>query len=276
MMTTTYCYPEGAVWLKPTEPTLSEPTPTPEEQAAHDVWAADNDAAEAFGWLTLNSLTAGQIAMCPITVRPCRSRCREGAYYVGARPGGLPWSPVLVDGQWINIWCGHRGSCACSTVSTVVLPVPVGRIIEVKIDGVVLDPDLYRVDDGKNLVRLDGEEWPYCQDMSLNDGVGTFLVTYMQGFEATNVEKRAVGSLASEFIKMLGGDKKCRLPRGTRTVTRQGVNIELVTDLFAAGTTGLPEVDAIIRALNPNGLKFRPRVWSPDQQRPVTPTGGRF
>jgi hypothetical protein len=37
-----------------------------------------------------------------------------------------------------------------------------------------------------------------------------------------------------------------------------------VTELLRAGLTGIPEVDQVIRSLNPSGLKGRTRLYSPD------------
>lgn len=275
-MSVSYCYPQGAIWTKPTEPTLSDP-PTDDQQAAHDAWAQQVDLAEAFAWLTLRTLTAGQIATCEITVRPCRKRCRQGYYFTDfpAAAAGRPFTPYIQDGQWLNLWCGHRTDCSCTTVMEVILPGPVARVTEVKLDGAVVDPTKYRIDNGNRLVRTDGEEWPYCQDMNADDGDGTFLVTYLQGMEPNQVINAAAGSLAGEYIKLVGGDKKCRLPAGTTAVQRQGVSYEIVSNLFGTGITGLHEVDIVILSLNPHQLKTKPKVWSPDYQPTRRTTSGR-
>jgi hypothetical protein len=45
-----------------------------------------------------------------------------------------------------------------------------------------------------------------------------------------------------------------------------------VERLMDRGLTGVVEVDQVIAAYNPWGLKERPRVWSPDRPFPRTVT----
>lgn len=262
------CYPDTAVWARPP---VADPV-TDESVAAQ--LAADD--AEAFAWYALQSLTAYQLAICPTTVRPCKKACREGSYYLANT--GLPFAPkILPSGAWINVWCGCQDACSCTTVEEIVLPGPVGSIVEIMIDGVVLDPTAYRVDNGNRLVRQDGGEWPTCQDMNLPAGeVGTFTVTYFQGFTANSMTNRVAGELAKEFYLALTGGQKCRLSSRVTGLTRQGVSFELAVGLFSNGYTGLPTVDAYIATLNPFALKTRPVIASPDSiaRRPRVTTAG--
>lgn len=133
--------------------------------------------AEAFGWTLLASLTAYQVATCPITVRPCAKRCipeggllafpvATGGHTGALGGGGGAFNPHISGGRWLNS-CGCRSNdCSCTSISEVILPGPVGGIESVIIDGVVLPPSAYRVDNGNRLVRQDGMDWPACQDMS--------------------------------------------------------------------------------------------------------------
>lgn len=279
-MTASYCYPDSAVWAPPTEPPIVVPVdpdnPTEEEAAAlalHEAWVVNVADAEAMAWLTLQTRSAGRIAVCPVTVRPCRKSCNAGAYL----QYGPPFAPIMVDGGWINVWCSdHRGEdCACTTVREVILPGNVARVTEVKIDDVIIPDTAYYVRNGNRLVRTDGENWPRCQDMNLKDGEGTFFVTYLQGVEPDQLVNRAAGMLADQWYLSIIGDGSCKLPKGTRTVTRLGVTYEIIHNLFISGT-GIPFVEQVLQSINPNGLRRPGRVWSPDQKQATVPTSGRW
>jgi hypothetical protein len=132
---------------------------------------------------------------------------------------------------------------------------------EVKIDSVVLDDANYRVDNGNLLVRTDGGTWPSCAGEK-------FTVTYLNSYAVDAAGQFAAGVLAEEFLKAMSSDKKCRLPMGVTSIARQGINIELTAGLFPDGSTGIAVVDAFVRQWNPNLLKTRPMVYSPDIRRP--------
>lgn len=142
--------------------------------------AARMARAEALAWNTLAALTAWRIGVCPETVRPCSARCAPAGTWMAApvnsgQTGALPlhtigrsFTPHITGGQWVNsCGCSSADSCSCSAVDEVILPGPVGGIREVKIDGAVIDPTWYRVDNGNRLVsQHPGLVWPLCQDMS--------------------------------------------------------------------------------------------------------------
>src|SRR5262245_11619813 len=101
--------------------------------------------------------------ICEQVVRPCRAECRAPSTFEGWAPyargsagGGGPWpNPQLVAGEWTNVTCGAcRGACGCPDDSFAVLrlPGPVASVSEVRLDGAVLDPDAYRVDNATLLV----------------------------------------------------------------------------------------------------------------------------
>jgi hypothetical protein len=70
-----------------------------------------------------------------------------------------------------------------------------------------------------------------------------------------------VGLLAKEFMNACSGGK-CRLPRRVRSVSRQGVTMDMVdpTSIYAEGLTGLPEIDTWLKAVNPFTLAQPPKV----------------
>lgn len=140
------------------------------------------ERAEAFAWSLLASLTAYQIGVCPVTIRPCSARCAPAGsipYAITGRGSGAALgvgrigmlNPYISGGRWYNACgCGPR-DCSCESLPTVLLPGPVGGIVSVSLDGVTLPSSAYRVYDGNQLVRTDGQDWPACQDMSVGEGV---------------------------------------------------------------------------------------------------------
>lgn len=243
--------------------------------------------AEAMATQVLRSLTSFQVGGCPITVRPCAKGCGGGSFMaspvtagnagaLGVRVGPW-WASIDVDGQWVNNGCTCTTDCSCSAVSEVLLPAPVGQIVDVFVDEVILAHDSYRVDNGNRLVRLDGEVWPRCQDMSApHDGPGAFAVTYYNNWLPDGLASWVAGILAVEFAKSCTG-AKCRLPSGVQTIARMGVSMEIPTGMFEGGLTGIREVDAWVRVWNPYQLKSVSTVWSPDL-RPArrTTVGGVY
>jgi hypothetical protein len=213
-----------------------------------------------------------------VTVRPCGGGCRMGGYmswpvtsdgnFGGA---GFSWTPFIdQSGQWRN--CACPGACSCSARCEVWLPGPVASVSEVVVDGAIVPPGAYRVDNNNMLVRQDGECWPECQDFDLSavdpDTENTFVVTYSRGTAVPVAGQIAAGILACDFAKSC--DTGCKLPGNLASLTRQGIEVTVAdpTDVLNAGLTGISQVDQWIRAVNPNHLPGRMRVYSPDVNIP--------
>lgn len=225
-------------------------------------------AAVAFLW----NWTGKRYGLCEVTVRPQRRDC-FGATYRGA--GGHPdtlsgasWQPVLVGGEWFNLGCGSCGSvCGCSSVSSIRLPGPVNSIESVTVDGEMLAPEAYRVDNHKYLVRQDGGEWPVCNDLSKPDGEdGTWQVVYKQGVEVPRGGQIAAGVLACEFAKAVYKPTDCRLPERIQTVTREGVTVGILDpfDGIDSGHTGIWLIDSWVASVTRSPA--RSTVHSPDRK----------
>lgn len=218
---------------------------------------------------TLERLTAYRVRNCPVTVRPCKAGCSTGSPYVPAY-GNFFFDPHINGfGNWVNS-CGCTVSCSCSPLCEVVLPGPVGRIDSVKVDGQVISPSKYRVDNGNTLVWTGAETcpWPICQEMRLPDTeVGTFSVTYLNAFPVDSLGSYAAGVLSMEFAKACAGNR-CNLPTGVTHVVRQGITMEIASGAFPGGLTGLREVDTFLALWNPGQLTRPTGVWSPDVRRP--------
>lgn len=270
-------------------PTPAVPSP-PSAGSAPCAWTIDTTCVPGWGTATneqrdrsqslatyvLWAFTGRQFGTCEVTVRPCGSDCNVYGgwmtYPVTADGIGTVWAPFIRDGSWFN--CGCVGPCACEPECSVRLPGPVAGIVEVTVDGVVIDPALYRVDNRWRLVGVNGQCWPKCQNLGLTSpGEGTFEVTYLRGRPLPAAGQVAAGILAGEFLKACRGEA-CSLPANISSLTRQGVQIEMVdpTAETGAGLTGIREVDLWIMAVNPQKLQRRPRVFSGDVHNPVMRT----
>jgi hypothetical protein len=148
---------------------------------------------------------------------------------------------------------------------------PLVEITDVTIDGAVLDPAAYRVDEARYLVRQDGRLWPCRQDWWLPDGEpDTWSVTFDYGVAAPNDARTVAAYYACELARSMCG-MECQLPARTQSITRQGVSQVLFDplDLVADGMVGLPMVDTWVKAINPNRRRRRARIVSPDVPRRV-------
>jgi hypothetical protein len=114
---------------------------------------------------------------------------------------------------------------------------------------------------GSQLTLLGGE----CRGCSAC-GDDTITVDYRHGIPWPPFAAAALGELQSEFIAGMSGNGVCRLSSRAVSVSRQGVTVDMqaLSSEYAEGRTGLPLTDALITTVNPNGLKQRPRIVSPD------------
>lgn len=217
----------------------------------------------------------------------------SGRLYIGldsktvrplCRPG-CPCGQVLSRGHIVQFpewswdwWCTREGPCDPSKV--LLSGYPVREITEVKIDGVVLGLDEYRLDGMRWAVRKNNEVWPRCQNLSLDDDeVGTWAISYTYGQEPPLIGQSAAAELACQLYQMCYGDGgDCEIPATAVRVTRQGLTIDknaTINWFFGrrgAGegggwATGMPRVDMFLNAFNEHGLQQRPRTWSPDMYR---------
>lgn len=242
--------------------------------------SADVATALAAATTVLDELTGHQFGICTVKIRPCRAECRDGGSWAVGWPTWpdywTSWGAVGVD-AWLAIaTCGScsGGNCSCTFVPELVLPAPVVDVVEVKVDGAVLVTGAYRLDDGNRLVRLDGSDWPRCNDLLRTDAqTGTWSVTARFGRAVPAVGQLALGELACELLRALRGED-CRLPAGISQLTRQGVTITIpdVTDRLTKGLTGLYVVDMFITAVNPGRVRNRARTFAVDH-RPTRVTG---
>jgi hypothetical protein len=239
--------------------------------------------------MLMYELSGRQFAgLCERTVRPCQTQqCGAWPYSWGA--GLYSWWGFGAGWGWgwygpgFAFGANENGPlCGCQPLSRVKLSgYPVREITEVKIDGTVLpaldvnnNPN-YRLDDWRYLTRMDDpstspptqQRWPGCQDLALDDTEpGTFSITYQYGVDPPPLGITAAEMFACELFAALMGDD-CNLPNNVTKIVRQGLTQERITPLASmlrSGGTGIIAVDAFLAAYNPNGLRRRPAVWSPD------------
>ncbi len=200
----------------------------------------------------------------------------------------FPSLPYRIDGEWWNLGSCCSGECA---LPSVLLPAPVGSVTEVVIDGEVLDPSAYAVEQHRRLVRLDGNDWPCTQDRrrqsgayanddppSINDGSrdGTWQVTYSYGRVPDQSGLTAVSRFACEVAKFLCNADDCVLPQRLRTIVREGVSMDFADPLVfldEGGRVGIYEVDLWLNSVNPGKLARRStvrRLDAPPQYRGFT------
>jgi hypothetical protein len=188
----------------------------------------------------------------PIVVRPCDRTCEC------VHPG-RSWG-------WFA-----TGQCGC--LSRVKLSgYPVREIVEVLIDGVVIDPAEYRLDGHRFLTRLadaDGkaQRWPHGQRLDLaTTEEDTWSIEYTYGLDPPALGLNAALELACQLAHASpGSGGECDLPAGVTQVVRQGITFEMGSDVWEALMT-LPMVGLFLMAYNPNRLRRRSTIWSPDVQ----------
>jgi hypothetical protein len=235
-----------------------------------------------------------RFGLCETTIRPCAEDCGSWSTFRGwaGSPAGYPIGaggfvngmyPIISGGNWFNVICGRCNSqrCGCPDLSTIVLPGPVNSVTAVYIDGDLLDPAAYRLDN-LGLSRIDGDTWPKCQDMAhpaipdespgespdLADFSDTFAVVYQRGVPVPAGGQLAAGTLACELAKRCSGDKSCRLPKRATMVVREGVTVQLPSDaeLFRTGALGIEEIDFFLASVQQDN-RNRFSVLSPDTKR---------
>jgi hypothetical protein len=212
---------------------------------------------------TLNMLTAGAVANCPVTVRPCAPRCVAASS--SWQWSGMTWMPVNVgNGVWLNL-CGCDSMCGCGPTGMIDLNGPVAEVLEVRIDGVAVDPETYGLVDNRYLHSY-GDPWPTEQDMDVAPGsVGTFEIDIRTGGVLGLQGEAAYGRLICEYAKLECG-QECALPKSVRRIQRQGVSYEIDREAFPGGLTSIREVDEYLTRVNPYAQRRMTTVWTPQSK----------
>lgn len=201
----------------------------------------------------------------------------------GRRWPGECTEVVYPTGRECMEWLGHHhGLPHAPKRRGLRLPgYPVVEIEEVKIDGVAVDPDRYRVDDSRWLVYIppvpyvsgDRQNWPNVNNERLAlDSEGTWSVEYVYGTLPPPGGREAAAALGCQLALSCSpaGAGECRLPTRISSITRQGITMAVLDPLtlFADGMVGLPEVDIWLQAQR-LGVARRPAGLVVPGRRPL-------
>jgi hypothetical protein len=191
----------------------------------------------------------------------CDRTLRLGACDMATIPlpvaGNVSWQTIAIPGYRSH---GSFGFCGGSKL--LYLPEPAVAVTEVRIDGDVLSADAYAIRDNAVLARLDGGRWP-CSGRWWEDPAPLEVdATFGQEPPASGV--LAAQALATELLRAVVGDEDCALSPQVRSVSREGVSLDMVTaglaEALSGGYTGIPAVDMFVHAHNPAGLRRRGRI----------------
>lgn len=135
---------------------------------------------------------------------------------------------------------------------------PVKSIGTVTVDGNVVAPTAYALEENYWLVRKDGYHWPCQQHRGLpNTEYGTWTVDIVHGEDPPSMGIIANRAFACELFMGLTGDASCALPKNVINITRLGVSVA-VTDLtqaLANRRTGVYAVDLFLQTYNKEDLE---------------------
>lgn len=241
---------------------------------------AVKDQAIAFATVIMWAATGRRYNLCPQVVRPFGRYEASGWRWAWGGLWGSYGFSGIIWADWIygpGYGGGFWGCTPNAPLYQIPLPGPVAQVTQVLLDGDVVDPATYRVDDNQWLVRHgkdpDGNlwTWPCWQDFNEDTTAeNTMEVSYLKGSPPPQVALYAAGVLAAEYAKGCTG-AACRLPGRMSALTRQGASFTNVDPdtLLDKGFTGVFEVDQVINALNPYGIKARARILSPDMPNRV-------
>lgn len=133
------------------------------------------------------------------------------------------------------------------------LPAPILQVFEVRIAGVLVPREWWRLSNHRYLVALDGfgvattpnPLFPWPEQMSRQLGApGTWSILVEFGRPVPLPLTLVVAQFACEIMKQLDGDDSCKLPDNTVSVTRDGVTVQL--KIAANGRTGVPFIDSAL------------------------------
>lgn len=200
---------------------------------------------------------------CSLTVRPCNpaSCYSSGGSWVSASGTFTPTD----ESSW-----PARG-CTCASLPQIDLGYwPITTITQIKVDGAVVDPTTYRLDEQRYLIRLADATgvnpgWPCHQRLDTPDTkADTWSVSFEYGLMPPAAGVNAAKKLACEIAKACAGIS-CDLPGRVTSAVRQGVSFTLMDpSMLDNGLTGLYEVDLFLMAYNPKKLRGLTVVYSPD------------
>lgn len=203
------------------------------------------NAASEIMWM----LSGRQFGLCSVTARPMA--CCSHGY-------GGPWTWWSYGGwyMWGSVPGRNAMPCSCARYNYVHLGrAPIASVDEVIVNGVIVDPSEYRVDEFNYLVRLTGDPWPFCTSLADDDDQsGVFQVTWTYGLDVPSAGLSAAALLACRLAHDLDANNDCALPASASSVSAEQVTIQLDKSAIAEnGRTGILLVDLWLQSVAPAG-----------------------
>lgn len=212
--------------------------------------------------------------LCTETLHPCadyRHRYRTTDPALGY-PYSMTFYGHPIAPARMFTGCSHRRTSQCGCTPLHALDLGLRPLLDatVTIDGAAFAD--WRIDDEREIVRLDGAPWPTCQDLAAADGL---IIEATYGIAPPPAGVRAAKVLATEIYLSRTDPDACRLPKRTQSISRQGISMTMLDpmEFLDGGRTGLYDVDLFLAAHNPHRATRRPAVLSPDQPRRVRRIG---
>lgn len=187
----------------------------------------------------------------------------SGICTVTVRPVALCHDPYIDSIYPPRDWRRQFGG-----INTIPLRGPNTDIVEITINGVVINPSEYGLLDNKYLFRRSGC-WPSVNDLTLAaTQTDTFEITYRFGREPDKLTQMATTELACELLKDLKG-KATSLPRGVTSANIQGASISVRSraEALRAGDEQIPVVSRFLSIYANDGMNMVSGVWAPELEQ---------
>lgn len=187
----------------------------------------------------------------------------SGICTVTVRPVNLCHDPYIDSMYPPRDWRRQFGG-----INTIPLRGPNTDIVEVVVDGVVLNPSEYGLLDNQYLYRKAGC-WPQRNDLtSPATQTNTFEITYRFGREPDKLTRMACIELACELLKDVKG-KASSLPRGVTSASIQGASISVRNraDALRSGDEQIPVVARFMSIYANDGVNMVAGVWAPELEQ---------
>lgn len=151
------------------------------------------------------------------------------------------------------------GTCALCHRDPLFLAYPVQSIEGVWANDVPLASSEYRVENRRELIRLDADGDRICWPS------GDTVVTYSFGAQIDEITTMATAEMAIDIAKGMGGGA-CAIPPNVTSMTMNGVNITRreLADIVRQAGTDLPRVAAWMSLFNPTNQRGRTLIYSPE------------
>lgn len=184
------------------------------------------DAVLAMATRTLWKRSCKQFGLCTIERARVTPLCQH-RYSWRAGVGYYPSGGYAMAGLYAN-------GCACGSYHYIDLGADrVAKVGTVWVNGVVIDPASYRVDDWQRLVRTDGNAWPSSAMQPDRGGTNTVEVTWSYGLPVPDDGKMACALLACKIAKDTQDD--CEVSPNATSKSAEGVTIQIIPTTESTG-----------------------------------------